>query len=163
MPRFPKKLKKPPGKLRKATPQDSGTIALMYTSFLDEMYDRVPGGYKGTPHLARVCVSCVVCRVVQPSERSTAIADETGSGAGDEDNAPRRGKQGGDVFVVNSCINEGKVYLLEDSSLAAKTRQNNYGIVAMLFLGDVKQDASAEISMIYTVPQKRRQGATRRQ
>lgn len=125
MPRFPKKLKKPPGKLRKATPQDSGTIALMYTSFLDEMYDRVPGGYKG---------------------------------AGDEDNAPRRGKQGGDVFVVNSCINEGKVYLLEDSSLAAKTRQNNYGIVAMLFLGDVKQDASAEISMIYTVPQKRRQG-----
>jgi hypothetical protein len=161
VPRFPKKLKKPPGKLRKATSQDAGAVALMYTSFLDEMHDR-----KGT---SRAC-ACHVSRVVGagvPSHQigATAIAYETGSGAGDgnEDNAPRRGKQGGDVFVVNSCINEGKVYLLEDSSLPAKTRQNNYGIVAMLFLGDVKPDASAEISMIYTVRQKRRQGATRHQ
>jgi hypothetical protein len=64
---------------------------------------------------------------------------------------------GGDIFIVNSCINEGKVYLLEDPSAIAKSAGS--GILSILFVGDVKQDASAEISMIYTVPHKRRQGS----
>jgi hypothetical protein len=48
-PRFPKALKKPPGRLRKATAQDAAAVALLYTSFLDEMHNRAPGGCKGTP------------------------------------------------------------------------------------------------------------------
>lgn len=68
-----------------------------------------------------------------------------------------------DIFVVNSVINDGKVYILEDPSMGPnmKSKENNFGILSMLFVGDVKQDASAEISMIYTSPNRRRQGKPR--
>jgi len=55
------------------------------------------------------------------------------------------------MFVVNTSLEQGKVFVLEEDC-------EDDEIVAVLFLGEIKVDLSAEISLIYTNQGKRNRG-----
>ncbi|KAL6067957.1 tRNA (guanine-N(7)-)-methyltransferase (tRNA(m7G46)-methyltransferase), variant 2 [Balamuthia mandrillaris] len=145
LPRLPDGTKRPAGRCRKATTRDAPTVARLYQLYMSELSNENNN---------------------KPSRQKEERKEEEEEGEeerrGGEEGRTKRGRTGSSAgaFVVNSFIEQGKVFLWENNEEDKESRSDDDGesICSILFCGDVRKDASAEITLVYTLEEKRGHG-----